>query len=87
VVLLSGYEAELRRIERGIADLSVDDRFAGPRLTVIPRGGSPSPSEASAARTGSRDSAAALSGNPTTVKAGNPEAIVTWVSTSMTSTP
>lgn len=31
--------------------------------------------------------ATALSGNPTTVKAGNPEAIVTWVSTSMTSTP
>jgi hypothetical protein len=50
-------------------------------------GGSPRPSEASAARTRSRDSATALSGSPTTVKAGNPEAIVTWVSTSMTSTP
>ena len=51
------------------------------------RGGSPRPSEASAARTRSRDSATALSGSPTTVKAGSPEAIVTWVSTSMTSTP
>ena len=50
-------------------------------------GGSPRPNEASAARTRSRDSATALSGNPTTVKAGSPEAIVTWVSTSMTSTP
>ena len=29
-MLLSGYEAELQRIERGIADLSVDDPFAGP---------------------------------------------------------
>ena len=82
---MSGYEVELRRIERGIADLSVDDRFAGPRVTVIRRGGSPSPSEPSAARTRSCDSAAALSGNPTTVKAGNPKPIVTWVSTSMTS--
>ena len=60
---------------------------AGARLTVIRLGGSPSPSEASAARTRSRNSATALSGSPTTVKAGNPEAIVTWVSTSMTSTP
>jgi hypothetical protein len=39
------------------------------------------------ARTRSRDSATALSGRPTTVNAGKPEAIVTWVSTSMTSTP
>ena len=54
---------------------------------MIRRDGNPRPSEASAARTRSRDSATALSGNPTTVKAGNPEAIVTWVSTSMTSTP
>jgi hypothetical protein len=68
VGLLSGYEAELRRIERGIADLSVDDRFAGPRLTVIRRGGSPRPSEASAAGARSRASAAAQSGNRTTVK-------------------
>jgi hypothetical protein len=35
------------------------------------------PSAASAARTRSRDSATALSGNPTTVKAGSPETIVT----------
>ena len=42
---------------------------------------------ASAARTRSRDSATALSGRPTTLNAGSPEAIVTWVSTSMTSTP
>ena len=60
---------------------------AGARLTVIRFGGSAKPSAASAARTRSRDSATALSGNPTTVKAGSPEAIVTWVSTSMTSTP
>jgi hypothetical protein len=60
---------------------------AGARLTVIRFGGSPRPSEASAARTRSRDSATALSGSPTMVKAGSPEAIVTWVSTSMTSTP
>ena len=54
---------------------------------MIRFGGSAKPSAASAARTRSRDSATALSGNPTTVKAGSPEAIVTWVSTSMTSTP
>ena len=52
-------------------------------MTVILLGGNPRPSEASAARTRSRDSATALSGSPTTVNAGNPEAIVTWVSTSM----
>ena len=51
------------------------------------RGGSPRPSAASAARTRSRNSATALSGSPTTVKAGSPEAIVTWASTSITSTP
>jgi hypothetical protein len=56
-------------------------------LTVIRFGGKAKPRAASAARTRSRDSATALSGNPTTVKAGSPEAIVTWVSTSMTSTP
>jgi hypothetical protein len=51
------------------------------------RGGSARPSAAKAARTRSRDSATALSGRPTTLNAGSPEAIVTWVSTSMTSTP
>ena len=51
------------------------------------RGGSARPSADSAARTRSRDSATALSGSPTTLKAGKPEAIVTWVSTSTTSTP
>jgi hypothetical protein len=56
-------------------------------LTVIRFGGSAKPSAASAARTRSRDSATALSGKPTTLKAGRPETIVTWVSTSMTSTP
>ncbi len=50
-------------------------------------GGNASPSEFSAERTRSRDSATALSGSPTTVKTGRPEAIVTWVSTSMTSIP
>jgi len=40
-------------------------------------GGSAKPSAASAARTRSRDSATALSGNRTTVKAGSPETIVT----------
>jgi hypothetical protein len=29
-MMLSGYEAELQRIESDIADLSVDDPFAGP---------------------------------------------------------
>ncbi len=51
------------------------------------RGGNASPSEFSAERTRSRNSATALSGRPTTVKAGKPDAIVTWVSTSMTSIP
>jgi hypothetical protein len=55
--------------------------------TVIRLGGKARPKAPSAARTRSRDSATALSGSPTTVKAGNPEAIVTCVSTSMTSTP
>ena len=50
---------------------------AGARLTVIRFGGNAKPSAASAARTRSRDSATALSGNPTTVKAGSPETIVT----------
>ncbi len=60
---------------------------AGARLTVIRLGGRARPRAPRAARTLSRDSATALSGSPTTVNAGNPEAIVTWVSTSMTSTP
>ena len=51
------------------------------------RGGSARPSAERAARTRSRDSATALSGRPTIVKAGSPAAIVTWVSTSTTSTP
>jgi hypothetical protein len=63
------------------------EHIGGGEVDGIRRGGNPRPSEASAARTRSRDSATALSGNPTTVKAGNPEAIVTWVSTSITSTP
>ncbi len=50
-------------------------------------GGSARPSDFSAERTRSRNSATALSGRPTTVKAGRPEVIVTWVSTSMTSIP
>jgi hypothetical protein len=63
------------------------EHIGGGELTVMRRGGRPRPKEVSAARTRSRDSATALSGSPTTVKAGKPEAIVTWVSTSMTSTP
>src|SRR4051812_41741298 len=60
---------------------------AGARFTVIRRGGSAKPSAERAARTRSRDSATALSGRPTIVKAGSPAAIVTWVSISPTSTP
>src|SRR5260370_13444876 len=51
------------------------------------RDGSDRPSAASAERTRSRDSPTALSGRPTTAKTGNPEVIVTWVSTATTSTP
>ena len=51
------------------------------------RDGSDRPSAASAERTRSRDSATALSGSPTTAKAGSPAVIVTWASTSTTSTP
>jgi hypothetical protein len=39
------------------------------------------------ARTRSRDSPTALSGRPTTVKAGRPEAMVTCASTASTSMP
>ena len=60
---------------------------AGARLTVMRRGGRARPSADKAARTRSRDSATALSGRPTIVKAGSPAAIVTWVSTSTISTP
>src|SRR5882672_6795072 len=50
-------------------------------------GGRARPSAWSAARTRSRDSPTALSGRPTIVKAGRPEAIVTWASTGSTSMP
>jgi len=56
-------------------------------LTVIRRGGSASPSAFKAARTRSRDSATALSGSPTTLKATTPEVMVTWASTSIGSMP
>ena len=62
-------------------------RSAGARLTVIRLAGSANPSAPSAARTRSRDSATALSGSPTTVNEDSPEAICTWVSTSITSMP
>src|SRR5580704_2880331 len=51
------------------------------------RDGNDRPSAANAERTRSRDSPTALSGRPTTAKAGSPAVIVTWVSTSTTSTP
>src|SRR5512144_456575 len=47
-------------------------RSAGARLTVIRFGGSARPIAASAARTRSRLSATALSGNPTTENDGKP---------------
>jgi hypothetical protein len=50
-------------------------------------GGSERPSAPIAARTRSRLSVTALSGRPTMVKAGRPEAIWTWTSTVMTSMP
>ncbi len=62
-------------------------RPAGERLTVMRLGGSDRPSDPMAARTRSRLSVTALSGRPTTVKAGSPEAIWTWTSTVMTSMP
>src|SRR5213076_3296067 len=60
---------------------------AGARLTVMWRDGNDRPSAANAERTRSRDSATVLSGNPTTANAGRPGVIVTWASTSTTSTP
>src|SRR5436190_13414573 len=60
---------------------------AGARLTVMWRDGNDSPRAAKAERTRSRDSATVLSGNPTTANAGRPGVIVTWASTSTTSTP
>src|SRR5690348_1100654 len=60
---------------------------AGDKLTVMRRAGNARPRAVKAARTRSRDSATALSGKPTMLKAGRPETIVTWVSTSTTSTP
>ena len=60
---------------------------AGDKFTVMRLGGSDKPIAPKAARTRSRLSATALSGRPTTVKAGTPEAICTWTSTSNTSTP
>ncbi len=62
-------------------------RSAGARLTVMRLGGSARPSALSAPRTRSRDSATALSGSPTTEKAGRPALICTCTSTSMTSMP
>ena len=50
-------------------------------------GGRARPIAPSALLTRSRDSATALSGRPTTVKAGNPALIWTWTSTSLTSMP
>ncbi len=51
------------------------------------RAGTASPIEVSAARTRSRDSATALSGRPTTMKATIPDVMVTWASTSSASMP
>ena len=60
---------------------------AGERLTMMRLDGSDSPIEVSAPRTRSRDSATALSGRPTTTKAGSPPTIWTWTSMSRTSIP
>jgi len=60
---------------------------AGARFTVIRLAGRASPRAASALRTRSRDSATALSGRPTTVKATMPLETWTWTSMSSTSMP
>jgi hypothetical protein len=62
-------------------------RSAGARLTVMRFGGKARPMEVKAARTRSRLSVTALSGSPTTVKAGSPGAICTCTSTSKTRMP
>ena len=54
---------------------------------VMRRLGKARPMAERAARTRSRDSATALSGSPTRVKAGSPAPICTWTSMSSTSTP
>ena len=56
-------------------------RSAGARFTVMRRMGNSQPELRTAARTRSRDSWTAVSGRPTTVKAGRPEAISASTST------
>ena len=62
-------------------------RSAGARLMRMRLGGSESPMEVSAARTRSRASPTALSGRPTTRKAGRPCEICTCTSIGTASMP